>query len=314
NGNLRATIFPELEIETELLDFGVESLNNEKVLELEIKCVGYRRACIFGFNIKSDTLVFSVLNDISYDRPVYLEPGEILKLMVMFKPNNEDTYNSKLHILYDGPDDKSITILGQGVKSKSRIRFSSQEIIFQNSTKNETQKLNINRVGYEPIEIIDISLENDNGVFEISKNIETPLEINDYGLSVFIDLLATDNGYYTNNIIVISSDYALPKAIIPIQAQIGTISSVSNFSEYLEFSFQSIDEGSYVTFSIVSGSTLELGTFSIYTQDGKLIKSEEVNGNNTEFSVTISKSELPSLSLIRFTQGKKTYVHKYMRE
>jgi hypothetical protein len=315
-GNLRATIFPELEIEKRLLDFGIESLNTENVLELEIKCVGYVRACIMGFKIKSDSLVFTVLNDISYNRPVYLEPGEKLKLMVMFRPDRIDIYNSKLHIVYDGPRDEAITLVGQGVKNKSRIKFSRQEIIFQNSTKNENeiQKLNINRVGYEPLEIIDISLEKDDGVFTISKNIDTPLEINDYGLSVFVEFLAKDNGYYKNNIIVNSSDYLLPKAVITIIAQIGDISSVSDFSESKEFTFQSNDDGYNIIFSIVSERVLEKGTFAFYSQEGKLIKTVNVSGNSSELQVSIDKSELPKLSFIRFTHGERVYTHKFVRE
>jgi len=70
---------------------------------------------------------------------------------------------------------------------------------------------------------------------------------------------------------------------------------------------------SKITFSIISESTLELGAFSNYSQEGKLIKSFKVSGNSTEVSVSISKNELPKLSFIRFTQGERVYTHKFVR-
>ena len=93
-----------------------------------------------------------------------------------------------------------------------------------------------------------------------------------------------------------------------------TNTSVQDITDIESLIFQSIDEGNDITFSIVSERALENGTFSIYSQEGKLIKSIVVSSNSTELSVSISKSEVPKLSLIRFTQGENTYVHKHLRE
>ncbi len=70
---------------------------------------------------------------------------------------------------------------------------------------------------------------------------------------------------------------------------------------------------SEITFFIVSEKILELGTLSIYSQGGKLIKSQFVNGNSAKLSLSISKNELPKLSFIRFTQGERVYTHKFVR-
>lgn len=119
---------------------------------------------------------------------------------------------------------------------------------------------------------------------------------------------------YNSVVYIKSNAYGAEPIFLIGRATDGNQSSVQEITEIESLSFQSIDERNSITFSIVSESVFEDGTFAIYSQEGKLIKSIVVSGNSSEFTVSISKSELPLLSLIRFTQGEKTYVHKHLRE
>jgi hypothetical protein len=114
--------------------------------------------------------------------------------------------------------------------------------------------------------------------------------------------------YIKSNALGVEPIYLIGRSIDSLQ------SSVQDITEIESLSFKSIDEGSDITFSIVSDRSLENGTFSIYSQEGKLINTINVSSNSTELSVIISKSELPRLSLIRFTQGERVYTHKFARE
>ncbi len=310
---------PIVNILTEELDFGNLPLGEERVMEIEVRNYGYisnKDVFIYGFTIAPDDKEFYMLDTATDIKPISISPHNTKSFRVKFKPNSIRDYNSVIYIKSNAVGVVPIYLEGKCVDYRSNIKYSPNETVFRTPSNLDTISLflYIETQGKGEIEITDISLEKNDKMFDYKLFDTLPALINDIGISVRIDLAPYKTGTFSNNLIVKSNDSINPTLSIPIEAQIEPPSSVIDFNESDEFIFQSFDEGSEITFSIVSERVLESGTFAIYSQEGKQIKSIVVSGNNTELSVSISRSELPRLSLIRFTQGEKTYVHKHLRE
>lgn len=310
---------PRLVIITKNLDFGDVPLGEERILEIQVKNISIRTfnsAFIYGFTIVPDDKDFFMLDSISEYNPVKLYEGDKKSFEVKFRPTSIRDYSSVLYVQSNAEGVVPIYLTGSSTKYISNVKFTPEKIEFKTTLQKDTisRFLFIETVGKREVEIKGISMEDKDNLFSFEQFVTIPVIIKDNGLSIRIDLVPNKVGTYTNYLLIKSSDSLNPLLKVPIVAQIGAVSSVEELSESTEFDFNIIEEGNIINFSILAKTSLKAGTFTIYSQEGKLIKTVNVSGNSSEVSVTIDKNEIPKLFFIRITLGERVYTHKFVRE
>ncbi len=307
---------PEFEMITKSLDFGNILLEEEYTLPIIVKNSGVATLNLFNVIIEFDTTVFVVINAPASYSPLSIESGDTVNIQIKFKPLVLKEYKSKLFIKSDDSRSEEVAITLKGNAIDDPISASSWDFGTVELDRVYNTYINIYNISSQDITIDSLYYEK--GIKEFNwnnfPNFNYPITVpagEDY--PIFIQFEASEEGYFEESIIIKSTPPTKQTCQV-MGAAIDINTSAQDITEIESLSLQTIDGGSEITFSIVSERVLESGAFAIYTQEGKLIKSVVVSGNSKELSVSIGKNELPRLSLIRFTQGEKTYVHKYMRE
>lgn len=307
---------PIFESITKSLDFGNVLIGEEYTLPVKIKNVGSSSGYIWVHSIEFDSTVFVAINGFSSSEPLRIESGETKEILIKFKPIALKEYKSELTIMSDAYEEDMAPIVIKGNAIDDPIIAASWDFGTVDLNRVFNRYINIYNISSQDITIDSLYYEK--GIKEYNWNnfpdFNYPITVPAGKIyPIFIQFEASEEGYFQEGIIIKSTPPTKQTCQVRGTA-IDINTSVLDITEIESLSFQSIDGGSDITFSIVSERVIEAGAFAIYSQEGKLIKSIIVSGNSSEISVSISKSELPRLALIRLTQGEKAYVHKFMRE
>lgn len=200
----------EMEIESDLLNFGDVEVGDKKELPLLIFNRGNAE---LSLEISSVPENFEVL----HLQPI-LFPGEATTIVVEFTPSEEKEYIESLTIISSDPlkPQKSILLIGKGIKRHPRISVSPSFINFGEVEKGETsvEKLRIKNSGDAPLSITTIALPE--GYFFPSPP-SFPVSITPgEEISLNVAFSPEEEGIYSGSMVINSNDEENPQISIPL--------------------------------------------------------------------------------------------------
>lgn len=308
--------YPDLEVITKNLFFGNVLIGNELIVPVKLKNIGTFPLIISEININVDSTVFTVVNPPTEGYPIIIRSDKTKEILIKFKPLELEVYKSEMIIISDDYNYNGEPVKLEGNAIDDPIVTTDWDFGTVELNKVHNQYIYIQNISSHDITIDSLYYEKGTKEFHWNNfpDFNYPISVpagEDY--PIFIQFEASEEGYYQESIIIKSTPSTKQTCQV-MGTAIDINTSVQDITDIESLSFQSIDGGSEITFAIISESVFEDGTFAIYSQEGKLIKSQFVNGNSTELSVSISKKELPKLSFIRLTQGERVYTQNYVRE
>lgn len=305
--------FPEVKLITEELDFGEVKVGETKLLKIELVNVGSGDVEIFDITFDSNSNIFSNTDTVSIYNPLRIKEGKNIFLNVLFTPTDAIEYSNSL-TLYSNAEfhnSNKVKLMGSGFSKPPEIYSSEKEITLHKSNEVDTSTkcFKLTNIGDGSLEIPFLFLESENSVFELEHNVETPFKLkNNESIEICIKLVTDEAGTFTNKIVIISNDEKQSVLKLPLLAiVIDPFSSVSDFPQSDELKILTNKVGDNVEFSVQSNTTLQSGTITIYTIEGREIKSSFSSNQTNNISINIKKNELPPLSIIRLRQGERFY-------
>ncbi|MFN3820765.1 MAG: choice-of-anchor D domain-containing protein, partial [bacterium] len=195
---------PDISLETGILDFGEVIVGESRTLYREIRNVGTAELTVSQITLADDAGVFST----NFSEEFSLSPGESFLLGITFVPNEEAEFTGQVTVLSNDPDQDEVSFGLRGIgipQPPPDIEISADAHAFGDVVVGETAffTLTINNVGYQPLLINDVTVDNE--VFSVGFNEEVEiLRGESYDLS--ISFTPSEPEFYEGSLTIFSND------------------------------------------------------------------------------------------------------------
>ena len=261
--------------------------------------------------------IMTLISAQHFPNPFRIHPDYDIKLRVGFNAGEIGEISEKLTV-YSSNDSATILFIGKSVEEEPIIQLEKSLLVLDDNLQLDSTYLfdvKIMNKSVSRLIVNKIYLKNKKNGFSPNLGFST-LNINDIsGYTIRYKFTHYLYGEYRDTLVFESNDPINPIIELPIVAYLrDSETKITDFSDAEQFEFITLNSKETAEFVLKSITNFKEGNLSIYTQEGKLIKTVNVSGNTSELQVSIDKSELPKLSFIRFIQGERVYTHKFVRE
>ncbi len=267
-----------IEVFPEELDFGEVIIGDEREIDVEISNVGGEILEIMGI-ISSD----EVFGDWELERPIFIDPGEGIRISVVFQPDRVMEYDEALTIFSNDENNPEfvVQLFGIGLAPPppeivvNAMAFDFGEVLVNTE---RTLELQIGNDGFEDLIIEDIRI--DNLVF--STNFENRLRIGREDIAIIeITFLPEEEDEYEGALTITSND----DEVIIVLAGTGVLDD--ELEPHFEFIETGVSHNIVVRSASLNGEILEFpDEVGVFTPDGVCAGAVIINDDREDFGIS----------------------------